>query len=94
MILMLGLFLVLLTSAVINVDSDAFGNLTEQTSENHKPNSSSGCVSVHDDGCEDEQIHQITSNSIFAEPVIFITLHKNSDLIFHPFLTPWEPPRV
>lgn len=91
---MLGLFLVLLTSAVINVDSDGFGNLTEQASANHNPNNSSGCVSVHDDVCEDEQIHQITSNCIFAESVIFNLLHKNSDLIFQPFLIPWEPPRA
>lgn len=94
MILMLGLFLVLLTSAVINVDSDGFGNLTEQTSENHNPNSSSGCVSGHDDVCEDEQIQQITSNYFLAESVIFITLHRSSDHIFQSFLIPWEPPRI
>ncbi|MGE0020361.1 MAG: hypothetical protein AB7S72_11890 [Draconibacterium sp.] len=91
---MLGVFLVFLTSAVIHVDSDGTGNLPEQTTETHNPNSSFGCIGSIDDVYEDEQIHQIASTIFFAVPVISIAVHKNSNLISQPFLLPWEPPRI
>ena len=58
------------------------------------PDSSSGCFSINDKVCEDEQIHRVTSTYFFVESIILITHPRINDLIFKPCFIPWEPPRI
>ncbi|HCE57199.1 MAG TPA: hypothetical protein DER09_05190 [Prolixibacteraceae bacterium] len=93
-LLIAGLSLAFLILAVADAGTAKVEFSTTQTSGIPAPDDSSGYLSGADEVCEDEQMHQITSNCFFAEEFNLITLHKNSDLIFQPFLIPWEPPKV
>jgi len=93
-LMLVGICLVLLTSAVIIVDSGEMGNYAQQNCGIHNSNSLSHCVSSHNEVAEDEQLHKDNPALLSVVSVVFITGQLNSDLIFHPCSIHWEPPKA
>jgi len=93
-LVLMGLCIVLFSSAAVNVDSGEMQNFTEQTCGMHNSNSLSVGVSSHNEVAEDEQLHTNNPVLLSVVSVVFITDTLNPDLIFHPCSIHWEPPKA
>jgi hypothetical protein len=65
-----------------------------ETTEMQTSDGFSGCLSIHDDTCEDEQLNQLILCSSMAEPAVYFSDTQNQRIIFQPCLIPWEPPKI
>ncbi len=65
-----------------------------EATEMQTSDGSSGCLSIHDDIYEDEQVNPVFGVISVAESVTYFSDNQNQSIIFQPSFIPWEPPRI
>lgn len=93
-ILITGLFLVLLLWVGTPASSSGESLMIYEATEMQTSDCSSGCLSIHDDACEDEQLNNSIFCSSLTDPAVYFSDNQNQRIIFQPCLIPWEPPKI
>jgi hypothetical protein len=89
-----GLILVLLIWVGTPASSSGESVMICEATEMQTSDGSSGCLSIHDDACEDEQLNNSIFCSSLTDPAVYFSDTQNQRIIFQPCLIPWEPPRI